>query len=147
MMGAGDRPADQMIAWSDATGFLPPYFCRGQNLAGYLMQVQGAPGEDALFLDALREVLRDSNAPQFDFAALLHRSLLNERQAVLTWCSSADALQAKSAFEARRQPRGDVVAVRWWIPVGYNPWDHDPRFAAAPRLADVEGRDDERDGR
>jgi len=30
----------------------------------------------------------------------------------------------------------------WWIPRGYDPWVHDPRFAGAPRLAAVEGRGD-----
>jgi len=113
MMRAADprSPAGQMLAWSDALGFLPPYLCpaRQEEPAGHKLYVEGTPGEDAQCLEALRAVLTDADVPYFDFAAVLRRSPLDRRQAVLSWRSSADAVRAMAAIAARQMPRGDVV--------------------------------------
>jgi len=149
MMRAVDprSSAGQMSAWSDALGFLPPYLCpaHGEAPAGYRLYVTAADGDDAVLLDALSAVLTDADVPRFDFGVL---GRLRTRLALLSWPCSADAVRAHGAFEARQQPRGDLArAVRWWIPRGYDPWVHDPRFAGAPRLAAVEGPDDAAEGR
>jgi len=131
-----------MFAWSDALGFLPPYLCpaHGEAPAGYRLYVTAAPGDDAVLLDALSAVLTNADVPRFDFGML---GRLRTRLALLSWPCSADAVRAYGAFEATWW----ILAVRWWIPRGYDPWAHDPRFAGAPRLAAVEGPDDAAEGR